>query len=479
MTHVSEPQLVELVFCVTALDAAGETHLADLADTQWGIRKAIVELYEAFQIQLPEPILADDWDLETAEGYLWPKNGPPTWTAAGPAPLGMENPAATVSIKAGCRLFDETLILQRMIGIEKGNFDSNEQWRTLEELLPPLPEQLVKSRFYVGRIVCFTGVLSDGDLLAEVSQLRTTLSAMFGPVRLPERRTIRDARLDHDVRLFDIRGVSDCLGLVYAEAAEKSKRTRDVIHEFLPTAGLLLCKTGRLGGKDYRGGLRVNLLKAESKLLVSLKSARPKAKATTETITAAKELEDHIRAVSQAFNDFIDDHGLFQKVACTLRMNQSKLRELLRSSVTTIAGPLASWEAAADSIVKQIDADSAYFDGTIREAELTLRVLEATASAIRAKADEEEHLSDKRRNELLNRMNFLIAFSGIALALASDDVLMRMMIRGDATAIENLGGLDGLSGYDMLRWKGMIVAVLALLGYATYRFLHRRDQKDG
>ena len=28
MTHVSEPQLVELVFCVTALDAAGETQAA-------------------------------------------------------------------------------------------------------------------------------------------------------------------------------------------------------------------------------------------------------------------------------------------------------------------------------------------------------------------------------------------------------------------------------------------------------------------
>lgn len=444
ITPVREPVIVHYDFFVTAIyEGVRERTLAS-DEFRQELAHAIGNFYTACDAPTPSTSLAP-WSER--DGTLWPDS---------PALKGWQDGASGIACRVTCRLVDSTLVLQRAMGYKGRTLTKANEWREFQSLMPQIPARLAENDCYLGHWTACGGI-ADQTALDEVDATTEFVRRILEADR--PSRMIRQMTLDTQVRLMDVRGVPNRFVLLHSQSAEESGRTGEIYDEFLTKVGLLLCKTSRLAGSSYRERDRRLLLQKERTLVEAMERAR------IVDAGAVIDLERQLHAVAQAFNSFIGVYSAFQQVRNTTKLNQAKLTNVLSEWVPRIEGPAVAWTASVASAVDQLEADHAYFDATLREADLTLRAVQAQAEVLRLHQEQRENELLESRNSRLNQLMIWLAIFGSIIALESDDAILRIMAQRDTSLKTTLTGLDALSGVQLILWK---IAVAVLLAAAFY-----------
>jgi hypothetical protein len=133
-------------------------------------------------------------------------------------------------------------------------------------------------------------------------------------------------------------------------------------------------------------------------------------------------------------------------------------------------GPPAAWLAVVEHAVEQLAADDRYYEARTREAEVTLRVLEARAELEREEQERRENDLTEKRNYALNVLIMVLAYATVILTFVSDDTVKALIRRWktDEKQVEfRLGEL--LVG--KLVMAGVIAVALSLLWWVIHKGL--------
>ena len=157
-------------------------------------------------------------------------------------------------------------------------------------------------------------------------------------------------------------------------------------------------------------------------------------------------------AVADAYGTFAVGLARFKALQNTVGISAANLNELLNEHGLTV-GPTAAWRTTARLAVEQLAADDRYHEARTREAEVTLRVLEAQAAVERTKVEAEENRLNERRNRLLTCLSLLVAAAAIVLAITTDDLVMGFLYEALSPEEKQQFVKDRLLGSDILRLK--------------------------
>jgi hypothetical protein len=286
--------------------------------------------------------------------------------------------------------------------------------------LEPVPPALVRSRFFWGALTCY------GGRVADETAARTAAEAAL-PAGLAGRQGhIRCSQLEADLWLCDRLGLPDTVALFCADKDEAEARASDYFNDVLLTAAIYLKKIAYQYGKGYESGGHALLRCLEARLAKALADAR-RAQSEPDNKANAEQLEKQLRDVAHTYGDFAAALALFKDIQNTVAVNAANLKELLEKHALPREGPLAAWRAVVARAMEQLAADERYYEARTREAEVTLRVLEARAELAREEQERRENDLAEKRNRGLNWLILAIGYATLVLTFVSDDTVKALI----------------------------------------------------
>jgi hypothetical protein len=218
--------------------------------------------------------------------------------------------------------------------------------------------------------------------------------------------------------------------------ARAEERATDYFNELLPNVGIYRKKIELCYRRHYRTNLHGRIRKQETELRSVLAGAR----AASDQY---EHLEAQLRNVAKAYDDYAAMLAVFKDLQNTLAINAANLTELLDRFSLPQDGLPNIWRAKGRRAIDQLNADERYFEARTREAELTLRVLEARVEIERVKQEDRENKLSEKRNLTLTYLMLWIGFLSLVLTLASDEVKLFDPADGPAVPmLERLGFLN-------------------------------------
>jgi hypothetical protein len=293
-------------------------------------------------------------------------------------------------------------------------------WNHLRSALEPVPPVLRQCRFFWGLLVCYGGRVADEKeaLAAANAALAVGQSGRSGHVRC--------ARLGAGLWLCDRLGLPDTVALFYADDDDAEARASEYFNDVIPTAAIYLKKIAYLYGKGYQSIGREQLRSLEDHLAKALAQAR-RAEPDPDKKANAEQAEEQLRHVAQTYGDFAAALALFKELQNTVAVNAANLKELLDKYGLPHEGPPAAWRAVVDRAAEQLAADDRYFEARTREAEITLRVLEARAELEREEQERRENDLAEKRNYRLNWLILAVGYATVILTFVSDDTVKALI----------------------------------------------------
>jgi hypothetical protein len=411
MSQVREAQVFEYLLLASQLEESGETPNRPGSAELTALGQSVADLYAWLSLQPPEPFPTSLplGDGAAEESILYPRHEQPEWKNA---------QVGDRACRAFARVDQGTVVLQRAAG-QRGAAQGA-TWNHLRAALGQVPPVLQSSRFFWGTLICYGGRVADETAACAAAEaaLPADPAGRSGHTRC--------ARLGADLWLCDRLGLPDTVALFCADNDAAEARASDYFNDVLPTAANYLKKVAYFYDKGYKSVSRRLLRRLEGHLAKALARARWDESDAAETDTAEK-LEEHLRDIAQAYGNYAAALALFKEIQNTVAVNAGNLKELLDKHGMPREGPPAAWRAVVSRAVEQLAADDRYYEARTREAEITLRVLEARAELEREKQERRENYLAEKRNYGLNLLILAIGYATVILTFVSDDTVKALI----------------------------------------------------
>ncbi|MCA9941549.1 MAG: hypothetical protein KC418_23075 [Anaerolineales bacterium] len=266
-------------------------------------------------------------------------------------------------------------------------------WTRLQEGSWPVAEPLRHDRFYLGQTICFAArVVAETDARRLAEDL---LPGVGGDLRL--------ASLPWGGWLYDRVGLSDQLALFYPDDDLSEQAATRFLNEILPRLSLLTHKVSHQYSRTYWQLLRPQLIQQEQNLSQVLLRTRAPGQDLAE-------LENQLQDIATAYGQYAVELGQFARAVQGVNVNAANLQNEVGRAALPLAGVLLAWQQGLAVAVAQMQADKAFYQATIQEAEVTLRTLQIQVDLLRGQLEAEE-------NRLAERRNWWLAVIGVLLTL--------------------------------------------------------------
>lgn len=333
------------------------------------------------------------------------------------------------------------------LGYGRSGAADAQTWTRLDAGVWLAPEPLRDSPFYLGQTVCYAGrAASAADGRRQAEQL---LPGAGGDLRL--------ASLPWGGWLYDRVGLPDRLALFYPDDDASEQAAGRFLNQVLPDLAVLAHKVSHQYSHTYWQRLRPQLAQEEQALSQVLLRGR----ALAQNLTG---LEGQLEAIAAAYGLYAAGLGQFAQAMQGVRVNATNLEEEMGRLGLPATGALLAWRQGAAVAVAQMQADKAFYEATVQEAEVTLRTLQIQVDLQRGQIEAEE-------NRLAERRNWWLAVIGILLALGeyvdrelAYSVLCRV-VTGLGRVCDPMAQLPGLAlpllrlalvvGVGLLLWGGV------------------------
>ncbi|GAB4157514.1 MAG: hypothetical protein Fur0021_26490 [Candidatus Promineifilaceae bacterium] len=325
-------------------------------------------------------------------------------------------------------------------------------WARLEAGVWFAPEPLPDSPFYLGQTICYAGrAASATDGRRQAEQL---LPGVGGDLRL--------ASLPWGGWLYDRVGLPDRLALFYPDDDAAEQAAGRFLNQVLPDLAVLVHKVSHQYSRIYWQRLRPQLEQREQALSRVLLRGR----ALAQNLTG---LEGQLGSIAAAYGHYAADLGQFAQAMQGVRINAANLEEEMGWLGLPPAGALLAWRQGAAVAVAQMQADKAFYEATVQEAEVTLRTLQIQVDLQRGQIEAEE-------NRLTEWRNGWLAVIGILLALGEyvDRELAYSLLCAVVTGMGRVcDPMDQLPGLALPLLRVGIVAGVGLLLWGGVRLWRR------
>lgn len=342
------------------------------------------------------------------------------------------------------------------LGYGRSGAADAETWTRLGEGVWPAPEALRDSPFYLGQTICHAGRAgSEADGWQQAEHLLPGEGG--GELRL--------ALLPWGGWLYDRVGLPDRLALFYPDEDAAEQAAGRFLNQVLPELSLLAHKVSHQYSRTYGQRLRPRLGQQEQALSQVLLGAR----ALAQDLTG---LEGQLHSIATAYGRYAAELGQFEQAMQGVRVNAANLEEEMGRQGLPAAGGLLAWRQGAAAAVAQMQADKAFYQATIQEAEVTLRTLQVQVDLLRGQIEAEE-------NRLGERRNWWLAVIGILLALGEyvDRDLAYSVLCGVVTLIgRTCDEMNDLPGLALPLVRVGIVAGVGLLLWVVVRLWRGRGE---
>ncbi len=320
-------------------------------------------------------------------------------------------------------------------------------WARLEAGVWSAPQLLRDASFYLGQTVCYAGrAASAADGQRQAEQL---LPGVGGDLRL--------ASLPWGGWLFDRVGLPERLALFYPDDDGAEQTAGRFLNQVLPELSLLAHKVSHQYSRAYWQRLRPQLAQEEQALSQVLLRGR----ALAQDLTG---LEGQLQAIAAAYGRYAAGLGQFAQTMQGVRVNAANLEEEVGRRGLPEAGALRAWRQGAAGAVAQMQADKAFYEATVQEAEVTLRTLQIQVDLLRGQIEAEENRLAERRNGWLAVIGILLALGEYVDRELAYSVLCRV-VTGMGRVCDPMTQLPGLAlpllrlalvvGVGLLLWGGL------------------------
>jgi hypothetical protein len=293
---------------------------------------------------------------------------------------------------------DQALYLQ--LGIMRlGNAD--DPWRDLRPALWTPPNAVRASPFYLGQLICYAGRVR--DLPAAQAEARAVLSVGPGPPY-----PLREVAIPEAGWMFDCPGLIENLAMFYPDSDATENRADHYFNTVLPELMLNALQVEHPYDRYWLRGFRDRLEEHERVLATVLHNTRGE-RADSESaidgdvVAALAKLQNRTRAVAEAYGAFAAQLSTFRQLRHSVGINAENVARCFAEYALPEAGPLGAVRRAVTSNVGQLQADAAYYDTRVQEAEMALRALQGQVAVLQARLEEERNALADQRNKVMEK----------------------------------------------------------------------------